>query len=295
MFKLFFATAAATFFAGWFFGEWGLWVTAVSILLFVGVWLLLSRSLVRIPDMQVGVVFNAEAQRFLRFLPPGRHWIMPFAERVGEPISTAPGTLQGSSKGVQVSGGIPLTIDWSLNFSLNPWRIAPEKAPKLALSLPRKTAVLSTRQMDNLFQHVLGEYSVEDLIQPGAHRRLERQVRQQAAVRLAPFGIEISQVMIGAMELPLPVQTALEAAQERRLHAENEALALTRLQQAVSQFSELDMQRLLELERIHRLGQNGVALWYSAVSDLSTYHEAQTPLARRRTVPLGQPFIMSAQ
>jgi hypothetical protein len=37
---------------------------------------------------------------------------------------------------------------------------------------------------------------------------------------------------------------------------------LARLQQVVSQFSEADMQRLMELERIHTLGQNGVTLVY---------------------------------
>ncbi len=294
MFKLFFAVAGTTFLAGWLFGELGLWATAVAILLAVFAWLLLGRALVRVPDMQVGVVYHAEAQRFLRFLPPGYHWIVPFVQRAGEPISTAPTTLHGSSKGVQVSGGIPLTLVWTLSYSLNPWRIAPEKAARLARSLPRKTAVLATRQMENLFQHVLSDYTLEDLIQPGAHRRLERQVRQQAAVRLAPYGFEVSQVMIGAIELPAPVQAALEAAQERRLQAENEALALARLQQAVSQFSELDMQRLLELERIHRLGQNGVTLLYTAFGDASASH-APTNSPTRRSVPFSQPYVMAAQ
>lgn len=294
MFKLFWAIAATTFLAGWLFGELGLWVTAVFIIFISMTWLLLSQALVWVPDQQVGVVYQAAARRFLRFLPPGHHWIMPFVEQAGEPIATAPATLHGSSQGVQVSGGIPLTIAWTLSYSLNPWRIAPEKAAKLASSLPRKTAVIATRQMDNLFQHVLGEYTVEDLIQPGALRRLERRVRQQATVRLVPFGLEVSQVMVGAVELPAHIQTALETAQERRLQAENEALALARLQQAVSQFSEVDMQRLMELERIHRLGQNGVTLWYTAVADSPITSPAPHP-STRRPVTYGQSIVMSPQ
>ncbi|MCB0011765.1 MAG: hypothetical protein KDE34_07685, partial [Anaerolineales bacterium] len=41
---------------------------------------------------------------------------------------------------------------------------------------------------------------------------------------------------------------------------------LARLHEVISQFSEADMQRLMELERIHKLGQNGVALLYPAAA-----------------------------
>jgi len=289
MLKLFFATTMTTFTAGMVFGEIGLWVTAVATIILFFAWFILRHALVHIPEMEVGVVYQADSQRFLRFLAPGHHWIVPFVERTAEPISTAPATLQGMSKGVQASGGISLTIAWSLSYNLDPLQIAPEKKAKLARVLPRKTAVLATRHLDNIFQHIIGDTAVADLIQPGAHKRLERQIRQQAAVRLAPLGFEISQVMIGAIELPAQVQTALEAAQERRLQAEIEAFALSQLQRVVSQFSESDMQRLMELERIHHLGQNGVTLLYSAG------YEAQPNPSRRRTTPFSQPFIIPAQ
>ncbi|MCA9935140.1 MAG: SPFH domain-containing protein [Ardenticatenaceae bacterium] len=290
MMKLFFAIMMTTFTAGVVFGEVGLWVTAVSATILFLLWFVMRHALVRIPEMAVGVVYHAESQRFLRFLPPGHHWMMPFVEKLAEPISTAPATLQGFSKGIQASGGILLNITWSLSYSLNPLRIAPEKAAKLARTLPRKTAVLATRHLDNIFQHIIGDLAITELTQPGAHKRLERQVRQQAAARLAPLGFEVSLVMIGAIELPTPVQTALEAAQERRLHAENEAFALAQLQRVVSQFSESDMQRLMELERIHHLGQNGVTLLYSA-----GYEAQSAPPLRRRTSPFTQPFVIPAQ
>ncbi|MCA9969028.1 MAG: hypothetical protein KC425_02375, partial [Anaerolineales bacterium] len=135
---------------------------------------------------------------------------------------------------------------------------------------------------------------LDDLCQPGVHRRLERQVRQAAAERLAPFGIGVSRVMIGAIELPAHVRQALEAAQERRLQAEQEARALARLQQAVSQFSDTDMQRLLELERLHHMGQNGVTLVVpGTAAQVGTAQASTAQAGRPRTSPLRQPVVVS--
>lgn len=293
MWWLFLLTALSTFTGGMLFGPWGLIVTIGSILALTAAWLVVRQWLVTVPVRQAGIVFHAVTGQFLRFLPPGRHWIKPFVERLGDIILTEPGTLYGTSREVQAGGGIPLTISWSLSYSLDPWRIAPQNAASLAYSLPGKTAVLATRHMDNLLQHILNDISVAELILPGAHRRLERQATQQAMARLAPLGFVVSQVMIGAVELPAQVKNALEAAEERRLRADNEALALARLQQTVSQFSEVTMQRLLELERIYRLGQNGVTLWYTAVADPHITSPIQPPVTRR-PVTDGHSFAMSA-
>lgn len=254
----------------------------------------LRRALVHIPDMEVGVVVGGPQGAFQRFLPPGRHWLLPFVERLAATISTAPGSLANVSHGVVVSGGLSLSVAWNLSYTLDPFQIPAPQAGKLARTLPRKTAVLAANHMHNVIQHVLGELTLDDLCQPGVHRRLERQVRQAAAERLAPFGIGVSRVMIGAIELPAHVRQALEAAQERRLQAEQEARALARLQQAVSQFSDTDMQRLLELERLHHMGQNGVTLMVpGTAAQVGTAQASTAQAGRPRTSPLRQPVVVS--
>jgi hypothetical protein len=188
------------------------------------------------------------------------------AEEVVATISTAPTSVKGHSKGVQTIGGLALAIEWSLTYSLNPFKATATNWPKLARSLPQQSAVIAQKYMNNSLQHIIGECTIEHLTQTGAHKRLEQQVQQLLAQRLASLGFEIGSVMIGAIEMPLHIKKALEAAHEHHLQMETEVKGLARMQQVVSQFSEGDMQRLMELERIYKMGQNGVALVYPALS-----------------------------
>lgn len=262
-------------------GPLWMWVSGLfTLALTIGLVLWYNAS-VRIPEMEIGVVYNTQTQAFLRFLMPGHHWIMPLIERVESTISTAPETLSGKTQGIQAIGGISLTIEWAMAYSLDPLKIPADNKAKMARALPRKTATIGQKHMHNVLQHVIGEYTVAQLVAPGAHKRLERTVRQLIASRLNSLGFVVTRVMIGAIDMPDHVRTALEAVQERQMQTENEAQALARLHQAVSQFSEADMQRLMELERIHRLGQNGVTLIYPA-------YEAERP-RRQATPPIIQP------
>jgi hypothetical protein len=77
------------------------------------------------------------------------------------------------------------------------------------------------------------------------------------------LGFEISRVMLGPVEMPPQVRMALAEAYEQQVRTEHEAQSLARLHQVISQFSEAEVQRLLELERIYKLGQNGVTLFYN--------------------------------
>lgn len=287
MAKLLVTVAAISLITGMAFGAPTMPPAAVLAVMLLGVGGVLRRASVRIPEMEVGVVVGPGGT-FQRFLPPGRHWLLPLVERVTATISTAPASVAGQSQGVAISGGISLSVAWQLSFTLDPFQIPAPQAARLARTLPRKTAVLATSHMNNLIQHVLGDLTLDVLCAPGIHRRLERQVRQAAAERLAAFGIRVSRVMIGAIELPAHVRHALEAAHERQLQADQEARALTRLQQAVSQFSDSDMQRLLELERLHHLGQNGVTLVVPG-----TAVPADPAPARKRPSPLQQPVVLS--
>jgi hypothetical protein len=244
----------------------GLWVTAVLFTLLLLAWKYTDWAYIRVPEMQVAVVYNTERQAFVRFLPPGRHRITPFVERVEAAISTAPNSIKGHSKGVQTIGGIALNIEWALSYNLNPFKATAVSHPKLARSLPHKSGHIAEKYLNNCLQHIIGEYTIQHLTQPGSHKRLERQVQQLLAQRLASLGFEIGSVMIGAIEMPPYVKKALEAAHEQHLQMETEATGLARMQQVISQFSEADMKRLMELERIYKMGKNGVTLVYPAVT-----------------------------
>ncbi len=238
-------------------------VTAVFTLAIFAVWAVRRWVYVNVPELETAVVYRTDSETFAHFLAPGRHWIMPFAEKLGESISIASASVNGQCAQAETTGGIPLTIDWTLAYKLNPFRIPMENRPKLARSLPRKAATIARNHVNNCIRHVIGDYPVAALSQPGTIKRLEREVRQLAAARLADLGFEISRVMLGTIEMPPPVRAALTEAYGQQVRTEHEAQSLARLHQVVSQFSEADMQRLLELERIYKLGENGVAMFYT--------------------------------
>lgn len=237
--------------------------TAVSLTALFTLWAVGRWFYVRVPELETAVLFRSDSQAFSRFLAPGRHWVMPFVERLGEGISTASATVNGQCVNAETTGGIPLTLDWSVAYKLNPFRIPSSSRPKLARSLPRKANTIARNHINNCIRHVVGDYPVEALSQPGMIKRLEREVRQLTAARLADLGFEISRVMLGAIEMPRPVRAALSEAYEQQLRTEHEAHSLARLHQVISQFSEADVQRLLELERIYKLGKNGVTMMYN--------------------------------
>ncbi len=235
--------------------------TAVFFFLILLAGLVGRAAYVRVPEMETAVVHSA-GDRFVRFLPPGGHWLRPFAEHVALTIPTDSTTVQGRTAGLQTIGGLSLTIAWRLSYTLDVFQVSPGRQPKVARLLARNPTNTIRNHLGNVLQHIVGEYTIEQLTLPGAHKQLEAQAKAAIDQRLRPLGFEVNRVMIGAMEMPPHVKSALEAVHERQMQAENEAKALARLQQVVSQFSDADMQRLIELERIRNMGQHGVILPY---------------------------------
>ncbi len=275
MFKLFVILTVGTVGVAAAWGGMVLWATAVALLILLAVWTYQRYGFVDIPEMEVGVVFNKQRQAFARFVPGGRHPINPLTEELTHTIPTSSGSANGRCLGIQTNGGIALDVEWSVNFDIDPFQIKPASRPKLARNLPKKANSIVTKHLENCLRHVIGAMTIDQICEPGAAPRLERAVRQQLTARLAEAGFAISRVMVGAIDMPHHVKAALEAVQERAVQTENEARFLERLHQVVSQFSEADMQRLMELERIHTLGQNGVTLVY--------------PTAVNHTAPVGRP------
>jgi SPFH domain / Band 7 family len=260
MFKLLAILTVAVASSALIWGGMVLWGTAVSLLLLLGVWIYNRYAFIHIPEMEVGVIYNKRRQAFARFVPTGRHPLNPLSEEYSHSIPTGSGSANGRCLAVQTSGGIALDIEWGVNYDIDPFKMKASARPKLARNLPKKGDSIVSKHLNNCLRHVIGEISVDQLIEPGSIKRLERAVRQRLAARLSEAGFSFSRVMVGAIDMPGHVKAALEAVQERAVQTENEVRSLERLQQVVSQFSEADMQRLMELERIHTLGQNGVTL-----------------------------------
>ncbi|MEM7113626.1 MAG: SPFH domain-containing protein [Chloroflexota bacterium] len=250
-------------------------------------WVLNHWSYAQVPELEVGVIYNTRKQQFSRFLPTGRHRLTPFAEKLQATIPLTSVSASDKTVGVQTIGGISLDLSWAVSYTLNPFRVEAQKQAKLARTLPTKSKNAITKHMHNVMQHVLGDYSVEEIVQPGMHKKLEREVRDMISERLFASGFEVARVMIGAITLPPQVKKALEAAEERRVQAENEARTLERLQSVISHFSDADVQRLIELERIHTLGQNGVALFYPTVEG-NLRPAQELPLRHAQPIPNAQ-------
>lgn len=239
-----------------------------GILAVTGLLVWLRQGQISVNELEVAIVFDRQRNRFSRFLPSGTHWINPFREEITARLSTAGQSVKGISKGGQTSGGIAVSVDWQVSYSLKPERINPADAPKLARSLPLKSGAIVTKHINHIIHLVLDRYKIADLIQSGAQTRLEREIRLQLRARLDKLGIDVSRVMLDGIHLPHKVRESLAAAHEREMRIESEARGLERLHSVINRFSDADMARLIEIERIQLLGQNGVTMLYPAEAQL---------------------------
>lgn len=258
---------------------WTMTITAVSLFLIVLFVIARRWAYVRVPELEIAAVKQVGSHKFLRFLPPGGHWLLPFKEEAKTRIDLSPPTVKGKTTGLQTIGGLLLTIAWELSFSLDPLRVSAQNQPKIARLLAKKTAVTAQKHLSNTLHHIIGSYTIEQLTLPGAHQKLEEEVMHQVTRRLSPLGYDISRVMIGTVDMPPHVKAALETAHEQAMQTELEARALARLQQVISGFSDADMQRLIELERIHK-GQSGVVLPYPTFFEQGNGRYPQKPYSR---------------
>lgn len=272
----------ATLIAGSLWSLMGTVIIITAVVAIAGVIMLKREGEVIVPELSVGVVHRKKGNHFVRFLEPGNHWINPINEYVSAFINTSGQTASAQTKGVQAIGGLPLEIEWTVAYSLKPQKLATAARPKMARALPEKAAAIARQQINNCWHHLIGDYTIEQLTEPGAHRRLERQMRQLAKIRLEPLGFEITRIMIDAIHMPKQVMQALEEAHEREMQAEKEARALEKLQKVVSQFSENDMARLMELERLHVMGKQGFTMVYPTNGYPTSGEPFISPLDGRR-------------
>lgn len=268
MFKILAGSAVTmTFIAGSTLGWLGVILVVMAVIAAASAWFIQKEGKIVVPELTMGAIYQRKGDRFLRFVEPGTHWINPATEMLGELINTGGQTASAHTKGIQAIGGLSLEVEWALAYNLEPDKLTAAMRPKMARALPSKSAAIAKQHLNNCLHHVIGDYTMEQLCEPGIHRKLEREVRQLARTRLEPMGYNIARVMIEAVHMPKQVMQALEAAHQRDMQAENEARALERLQKVVSQFSKDDMDRLMELERIHIMGKHGIAMVYPTMAE----------------------------
>jgi regulator of protease activity HflC (stomatin/prohibitin superfamily) len=256
---------------------WGGMAASLTLLGVIG-WQLARHAWVTVPEESAAVVIDPDRGRFLRLLPPGRHRLRPFVERVEALLPLGSETAVGRCRAYS-DGGLPLTLSWQAVYQLEPDRLAPGDQTRLARKLARKHGQLLASEAVASLQQAMSTTPLHGLLGSGGRGRLERDARQAAAVELGRFGITLKRLRVVDIDLPPDVTTTLAAAHERAVEAESRAAALTRLQAVISEFSEADMQRLTELERLRLLGQNGLAYGWPGPTVIDVPGPARRPAA----------------
>jgi regulator of protease activity HflC (stomatin/prohibitin superfamily) len=252
----------ATFLVWLFQVPYGVPILLSLALLGLLTWYFFTEVYVRVEELETGVVFNRETGAFKRFLPPGRHFLLPFLEYLQTTMDMSFQSVSGATKGARTSEGLPVTLDWWLAYQLKPLSLTSEMRPSMARALPKFASNMVQNHGINCLQLVVEQFSVDDLCRPGIQQQIEQDFKEKAAERLKIFGIEVGRVMVHSIKLPQQVLDALEDAHEREVHAQSEAEALERLYEVISKFDDNHMARLAELERMRMMGKNGVALVY---------------------------------
>jgi hypothetical protein len=233
-------------------------ICIVAFVVFVP-WFVDRHIWVRIPAMSTGLVYNVETKAFSRFLMPGRHLLRPL-DQLKKVVPIPPSIASGECGRAQTDGGVNVSAKWSLAYRLDPTAVAPELRPNVANMLLKSIEPLLHTHINNCITHLFDQQTVATVCDRGARQRLERELRDLVAERLLPFGVQTYRVILKSVDLPRDVMVAVEAAHKQELLAESEARALERLHQVIRQFSDVDMERLLQLRQLQEMGQHGVTL-----------------------------------
>ncbi len=268
-------------------GGWPVAGMAASVAVFLGAaGTLLRRATVRVPGEQMAVVVDRDKDAFVRLLPPGVHRVRPFLEAVDGLLPLGTETTAAASQ-LYSDGGVPLRVHWEAAYQLEPARLPPAELARLARRLARAHKRLVAGEVSSALQHAMSTLTIGELFAGGGRGRLERLVRGIGAERLTPLGAVLKRVRLLTIDLPPDVADALAGAQERAVQVESQAHALARLQSVIGAFTDQDMARLTELERLRLLGQHGLAYGWPlpAVIDVPPAGPGPDPPARPLAAP----------
>ncbi len=211
-------------------------------------------------ELEVGVIFVRRTKNFSRFLSPGTHFINPITEYCSGMISTGTQNASGMLDNLRTVEGIPVSVGYSVSFSVDPFTILPGIEPKMARALPKAASKIVTGKVAHSLRHLIEEKSIVDLYKENAIKELEDEARGIISERSKILGIKpisSSQMKLGPVRMPEQVEDALKMDYERKLQTGTSIDALEKLHAVVSKFEEKDMQRLSELERLRIVENSG--------------------------------------
>lgn len=249
--------------AGGLFGQIGVAAMLMVLALVIFAVVVERYVWVRVPEMQTLIIFHRERQAFVRFVEHNggrRHLLNVPLEYVKARISTMPSSVQGRCAQAQTHGGVSVDLSWSVTYQLQPEMADSDVKPIVARLVQGSLNHFFKKHVVNCLQAIVGQFTVADLSGPTVLLMLEKRLHHELAGRLRPFGMRVFRVMVTGLSFPPHVTQALEEARERELYAESEARMLERLQQALSQFTDEEMERLLRLQQVRQMGKHGVSL-----------------------------------
>jgi regulator of protease activity HflC (stomatin/prohibitin superfamily) len=237
---------------------------------------------VHIGELEYGVVFYRNGD-FARFLESGWQTINPLREKLTDKITKGSQRAQGTTR-FRTRDGVPVDITWYVSFKINIANIREGIELKMARALPKSADKLVAGKVIQSLRHIVEQKSVWELYQVDASKELELQLCAQINARLqlrhkeafsdngvaavpsrnpdepiqglGPDPIPWYDVQIVEIKMPPRIEKALEIDHERRLQTETAAHALERLREVVEQFSDEDMERLAELEKLRILDKD---------------------------------------
>lgn len=266
---------------------------------FLVVYFVRSLFIVHIGELEFGVVFYHNGN-FARFLDPGMRFLNPFAEHLTDRIPRGSQKANATTE-VRTKEGILVKVTWAVSFKVNVHNIREAIRFKLARSLPGSADKIVAGKTIQSLRHIIEQKSVQELHRHDASKELEKQLCDQVNARLQlrhketlsasgvayiperdesePISglgfdpIPWFDVQVYAIEMPRDIEEALEADHERRLQTKTAVTALENLQKVVEKYSDKDMERLAELERLRILDESGGSLVYLMASLAKTIRQ----------------------
>lgn len=144
-----------------------------------------------------------------RVLPAGPHLLRPF-EKIDFRLEIKPRLVAHQAMAVVSGDGILLNINWSGVYAVKPDLITENISQRLR-GLPNADKAI-IRSVDIVLRRLIGDYTVQDMFKPAIRERIERQLSQVVAERLAPLGILLAGLNLQVIELPREVAEALNKA-----------------------------------------------------------------------------------
>jgi len=152
-----------------------------------------------IPLGQVAVIHSKKNGGFYSFRSSGRYLFHPGIEENIGTISTASQSTQGCLE-VHTQDGCVVTLEWVMDYKLDPCSIENELHPSMAsilLTHPTKIAVL---HIGNCLVNIIGRYTLDALFIEGILQKVNAQLMQSTVNYLAVYGIKVEAIKISLFQ-----------------------------------------------------------------------------------------------